>query len=170
MSTHHARLKTSKQVEQFRGHLSSNNGTLPAELAFHVRRTVGKQGRLMSIEANEGFAKAFQRSFDRKWNVFWTLSPQRFGWEQRVATGNSYLLLLRFNSGGNFPALRIQISGVRIYKYHCWIGVSGWTNGWRTRAFYIRRSLKGLRKVFERIFERKWNVIWTPFWTFLEMD
>ena len=70
MSTHHARLKTSKQVEQFRGHLSSNNGTLPAELAFHVRRTVGEQGRLMSIEANEGFAKAFQRSFDRKWDVF----------------------------------------------------------------------------------------------------
>ena len=44
------------------------------------------------------------------------------------------------------------------------------TNGLWRRAFYVRRSLKGLRKPFERIFQRKWNVIWTLFWTFFEMD
>ena len=45
-----------------------------------------------------------------------------------------------------------------------------WTSGLWRRAFYVRRSLKGLHRPFERIFERKWNVIWTLFWTFFEMD
>ena len=60
-------------------------------------------------------------------------------------------------NSGNLPALRIQISG------HGFINITAestfWTNGLRTRAFYVRRSLKALRKLFERIFERKWNVI-----------
>ena len=76
--------------------------------------------------------------------------------------------LLRFNSGNLLNALRIEISG------HGFINITAesafWTNGLWTRAFYVRRSLKGLRKPFERIFELKWNVIWTLLWTFFEMD
>ena len=45
-----------------------------------------------------------------------------------------------------------------------------WTNNLWRRAFYVRRSLKGLRKHFERILEPKCNVVWTLFWTFFEMD
>ena len=76
--------------------------------------------------------------------------------------------LQRFNSGNLLNALRIEISG------HGFINITAesafWTNGLWTRAFYVRRSLKGLRKPFERIFELKWNVIWTLLWTFFEMD
>ena len=61
------------------------------------------------------------------------------GLSQRVAIGNSCLMLLRFNSG-NLPALRIQISG------HGFVNITAesafWTNSLRTRAFYVRRSLK----------------------------
>ena len=75
--------------------------------------------------------------------------------------------LLRFKSGIS-PALRIHISG------HGSINITAesafWRNGLWRRAFYVRRSLKGLPKPFERIFERKWNVLWTLFWTFFAMD